>query len=85
MRISIGNRSGLKLSVESCSHDQLMAIVAEMIGQGIDSIAALCRQKLNADPFSGHVFVVTNRRKISVKILSCDGQGFWLHMKFSQR
>ena len=48
---------------------------------GIDGLARLCRQKLDADPFSGAVFVFGNRRKTAVKILVYDGQGFWLCQK----
>ena len=48
---------------------------------GIDGLARLCRTVLDADPFSGAVFVFRNRRKTSVKILVYDGQGFWLCQK----
>jgi len=48
---------------------------------GIDGLAAVCRQKLSQDPLSGAVFVFRNRRGQSVKILSYDGQGFWLCLK----
>jgi transposase len=48
---------------------------------GIDGLAAICRQQLNENPLSGHLFVFTNRRRIAVKILSYDGQGFWLCAK----
>lgn len=48
---------------------------------GIDGIAALCRSQLNQDPFSGKVFVFTNKRRTSVKILVYDGQGYWLCLK----
>lgn len=49
--------------------------------KGIDSLAALCQQQLKRDPMSGAMFVFTNRRRTSVKILSYDGSGFWLCMK----
>ena len=44
---------------------------------GIDGLAAVCRRKLEQDPFSGALFLFRNRRGISVKILVFDGQGFW--------
>jgi transposase len=51
---------------------------------GIDGLAERCRQVLDADPFSGSVFVFRNRRKTAIKILIYDGQGFWLcHKRFS--
>ena len=31
---------------------------------GIDRLAALCKSKLEADPFSGMVFVFTNRKQV---------------------
>lgn len=53
--------------------------------KGIDGLAALCRSQLNHDPFSGALFVFTNRQRTAVKIIVYDGQGFWLCMKrFSQ-
>lgn len=53
--------------------------------KGIDGLAALCRSQLNQDPFSGALFVFTNRQRTAVKIIVYDGQGYWLCMKrFSQ-
>ena len=49
--------------------------------KGIDSLAAVCRQRLEADPFSGTVFVFRGRRGDSIKVLVYDGQGFWLAQK----
>ena len=49
--------------------------------KGIDSLAALCRQKLEADPFSGCVFIFRSRSAASIRILAYDGQGFWLAQK----
>jgi transposase len=49
--------------------------------KGIDSLAAVCRQKLEADPFSGTVFVFRSRRGDSIRVLVYDGQGFWLAQK----
>jgi transposase len=51
---------------------------------GIDGIAERCRKVLEADPFSGSVFVFRNRRRTAIKVLVYDGQGFWLcHKRFS--
>lgn len=49
--------------------------------KGIDGLAHICRQVLEADPFSGTVFVFCNRRKTALKLLCYDGQGFWLCQK----
>ncbi len=48
---------------------------------GIEGLSGLCRQKLQENPFSGALFIFRGRRKIALKILVYDGQGFWLHMK----
>jgi transposase len=53
--------------------------------RGIDGLAALCRQQLREDPFTGAIFVFRNRRGTALKLLCYDGQGFWLCQKrFSQ-
>jgi transposase len=49
--------------------------------KGIDSLARLCQDKLQADPFSGCLFVFRSRRGTSIRILVYDGQGFWLAQK----
>jgi transposase len=47
----------------------------------IDSLAPLCQEKFQADPFPGGVFVFRSRRGTSIRILVYDGQGFWLAQK----
>jgi len=49
--------------------------------KGIDSLAALCREKLQADPFSGCLFIFRSRSGTAIRILVYDGQGFWLATK----
>jgi len=49
--------------------------------RGIDGLARACREVLKADPFCGAMFVFRNRRKTALKILTYDGQGFWLCQK----
>lgn len=49
--------------------------------KGIDSIAQLCREKLDADPFSGWLFIFRSRRGTAIKLLCYDGQGYWLATK----
>ena len=46
--------------------------------KGIDSLAQLCREKLDADPFSGCLFIFRSRSGKSIRILAYDSQGFWL-------
>jgi transposase len=59
----------------------LVAIEAVDGRKGIASLARLCQEKLQADPFSGCVFVFQSRRGTSIRILVYDGQGFWLAQK----
>ena len=48
---------------------------------GIDGLVAVCRQRLQADPMSGALFVFSSRQRRSIKILAYDGQGFLLCQK----
>ena len=59
----------------------LVAIDAVDGRKGIDSLAALCRGKLQSDPFSGCLFVFRSRSATTIKILVYAGQGFWLAAK----
>ena len=47
----------------------------------IDRLAALCREKLQQDPYSGAAFVFRNRQGSAVKILIYDGIGFYLVLR----
>jgi transposase len=49
--------------------------------KGIDGLAAVCRQRLGANPFEGAVYVFRNRAGTALKLLLYDGQGYWLCMK----
>jgi transposase len=52
---------------------------------GIDGLAQRCRVNLDADPFTGTVYVFRNRRRTAIKLLVYDGQGFWLcHKRLSK-
>ena len=59
----------------------LVAIEAIDGRKGIDALARLCREKLDADPFSGCVFIFRTRRRTAIKLLAYDGQGFWIATK----
>lgn len=59
----------------------LVAVEAVDGRKGIDSLVQLCREKLDADPFSGCLFVFRSRSATSIRILTYDGQGFWLAQK----
>jgi transposase len=49
--------------------------------KGIDSLARLRQEKLAEDPFSGCVFVFRSRSGAAIRLLSYDGQGYWLAQK----
>jgi transposase len=59
----------------------LVAIDAIDARKGIDSLAQLCREKLDADPFSGCLLIFRSRSGKAIRILAYDGQGFWLATK----
>ena len=59
----------------------LVAVEAVHGRKGIDSLVQLCREKLDTDPFSGYLFVFRSRSATSIRILTYDGQGFWLAQK----
>jgi transposase len=62
-------------------HRLRLAVKPADFRRGIDGLAALCRQSLGEDPFSGIIFIFTNRLRNAVKILVFDGNGFWLCAK----
>jgi transposase len=59
----------------------LVAVEPVDFRAGIDALAGICRQRLQADPFAGTLFVFANRRRTAVRVLVYDGQGFWLCTK----
>jgi transposase len=63
----------------------LAAVEPADFRKGIDGLAALCRERVLGDPFTGTVFVFRNRRATSIRLLVYDGQGFWLcHKRLSK-
>jgi transposase len=59
----------------------LVAVEAVDFRAGIDGLARQCKQVLRTDPFCGWLFVFSNRKRTSIKVLQYDGQGFWLCQK----
>jgi transposase len=63
----------------------LVAVASIDFRAGIDGLARICRAQLEVDPFCGWLVVFCNRRRTAVKILTYDGQGFWVcHKRLSQ-
>ena len=59
----------------------LVAVEAVDFRKGIDGLVRVCKEALQADAFSGCLFVFRNRRRTAIKILVYDSQGFWLCQK----
>jgi len=59
----------------------LLAVAPADFRNGTDGLARLCREVLDSDPLGGAVFCFRNRRGTSVRLLTYDGQGFWLCQK----
>ncbi|MGH7208153.1 MAG: IS66 family insertion sequence element accessory protein TnpB [Nitrospiraceae bacterium] len=59
----------------------LLAVDPADFRRGIDGLGRLCREVLRTDPGGGAVFVFRNRRATSLRLLTYDGQGFWLCQK----
>jgi transposase len=59
----------------------LVAVKPVDFRKGIDGLAAVCKERLQQDPFAGTVFVFRNRRATAIKVLVYDGQGFWICQK----
>ena len=49
--------------------------------RGADSLAALAREELQRDPFSGAIIVFRSKRADRLKILTWDGSGLVLYWK----
>lgn len=49
--------------------------------RGIDGLAAIVKDKLNLDPFSGKGFIFCGGSRDRFKALYWDGQGYWLLYK----
>lgn len=58
----------------------LLAVEPVDFRKGIDGLAGICR-RLELDPFCGYLFVFRNRRGTSLKIITYDGQGYWICQK----
>jgi transposase len=73
---------GFGLLIQIAAQVRILVAVEAIDGRkGMDAIAQLCREKLNADPFSGYLFIFRNRRGTAIRLLQYDGQGFWLATK----
>ena len=53
--------------------------------KGVDSLTAIVRSALSADPYSGHLYVFFSRRCDRVRVVHWDRNGFAMWMKRLER
>ena len=58
-----------------------LAAGATDMRKGFEGLYGLVRERLEADPLSGHVFVFANARRNRLKLLFFDGSGLWVCAK----
>jgi hypothetical protein len=72
--------------IQITSHMRILVAVEPVdFRKGIDGLAAVCRQTLRDDPFSGALFVFINKSRQALRVMVYDGDGFWLcHKRLSK-
>ena len=58
-----------------------LAVGATDMRKGFDGLYGLVRERLQADPLSGHLFLFCNRPRTRLKVLFWDGSGLWVCAK----
>ena len=58
-----------------------LAVGATDMRKGFDGLYGLVRQRLEAEPLSGHLFLFCNRPRTRLKVLFWDGSGLWVCAK----
>lgn len=58
-----------------------LAVAPVDFRNGIDGLAAVCRQAFAQNPLDGTLYVFRNRAGTALKLLCYDGQGYWLCTK----
>ena len=68
--------------IQITAHMRVLVAIEPVDGRkGIDSLAQLCREQLLEDPFSGCVVIFRSRSGTAIRLLTYDGQGYWLLQK----
>jgi len=64
------------------AHVQVYVAIGHVdMRKSIDGLSILVSQRFALDPFAGHMFAFTNRRRTTVKVLYWDRNGFCLWQK----
>jgi transposase len=58
-----------------------LAVGATDMRKGFDGLYGLVRERLQADPLCGHLFLFCNRPRTRLKVLFWDGSGLWVCAK----
>jgi transposase len=58
-----------------------VAVDAVDMRKGFEGLYGVVRDQLGADPFSGHLFLFSNRTRTRLKALVWDGSGLWVCAK----
>lgn len=62
-------------------HKVFLAVQPLDFRRRLNGSIAACRQQLELDPMSGHVFVFRNRKATTLRCIIYDNGGFWLSEK----
>jgi len=62
-----------------------LAVGATDMRKSFEGLSGMVREKLNADPHSGHWFVFCNKSRTRLKVLIWDGSGLWVCAKRLER
>jgi hypothetical protein len=64
--------------IQITPHMRILVAVQIDFRAGIDGLVNNCRKLLQADPFSGALFIFDNRGRTAIKVLADEGQGLWM-------
>lgn len=59
----------------------LLALEPCDMRKSFEGLSAVAAEVLKEDPYSGTLFLFTNKRRNRLKILYCDGTGLWVMAK----
>lgn len=62
-------------------HKVFLAVHPLDFRRRLDGTLAVCRQQLELEPMSGHVFVFRNKKTTTIRCIIYDNGGFWLTEK----